>query len=126
KWRRDDRMELEPWSPLSQSAGTAQATQSARNTFISRGDVALRLPQNTSCLPSRESIGNDANDSAYVTRSRPAPSALTRYSANERPPGSWRFDENTICSPGGTMNGAKFAAPFRVTWRSPVPSARIT
>jgi cytochrome c oxidase assembly factor CtaG len=61
-------------------AGSArrQPAQSATNTFMSRGDAACRLPQNTSVAPSRENIGNEANDSPYVTRSRPEPSRFTR------------------------------------------------
>jgi hypothetical protein len=35
-------------------------TQSATNTLRSRGAAALRLPQKTSLLPSRENIGKEA------------------------------------------------------------------
>jgi hypothetical protein len=70
-------------------------------------------------------MGKEANDAAHVTRSSREPSTLTTWSAKDRPVGSWRFDEKTICSLFGRMKGAKLAAPARVIWRTPVPSARM-
>jgi hypothetical protein len=59
-------------------ASYRHAAQSARKTFSSPGAAAFRLAQKTSLAPSRENMGNDAKPSAWVTRSRPEPSTLTR------------------------------------------------
>src|SRR5207247_338879 len=55
-------------------AGQPQATQSAMKTFKSRGDAAPRLDEKASRRPSGENMGNEANVSAYVVRTRPEPS----------------------------------------------------
>src|SRR6185369_7581208 len=96
-------------------AGQIVSFQSAVKTSRPRGEIAPRLPQNTRRLPSRVNMGKDAKPSAHVTRSRPEPSRLTRYSANERPEGSCRLDAKMIWRPFGCRNGAKFAPASRVT-----------
>lgn len=77
-------------------------------------------------MPSRENIGNEANDSPHVTRSSPEPSTFTSQSAKVRPEASWWLDAKMICREFGCMKGAKLAPPVRVTRVSPVPSACIT
>src|SRR5712692_6427478 len=94
-------------------------------TFISRGATALRLPQKTSFVASRENMGKDAKDSDQVTRSRFEPSVLMRWRAKVRPLGSWRFDAKMIRRESGWRMGAKCAAPVRVACVTPVPTGRM-
>lgn len=65
------------WCKPADPRRSPQPTQSAMKTLMSR-PVAWRVPQKTSWRPSRENIGNDANDSPHVTRSSPEPSTLIR------------------------------------------------